>query len=154
MRRDGGLTMLRAARDSVMLCCHRERRDNDGQFPDAAAEQQQADEKQQVVGTDQDVILPQAERVDDGQDTLAGAGEVLEAGLVVVENRLRERSVLVDVDEGLVRWIVWKEGSRYRNRARRVIDGESNLQLERLPLRENLRSGPGGARRSAVNQNL
>ena len=56
MSRAGGLTMLSAASDSVMLCATVNEVTMTRELPDRAAEQQQADEEQQVVGTDQDVV--------------------------------------------------------------------------------------------------
>ena len=53
--RAGALTMLSAASDSVMLCATVNDVTMHDELPDRAAEQQQADEEQQVIGADQDV---------------------------------------------------------------------------------------------------
>ena len=56
MRRAGGVTMFSAASDSVMLCATVNAVTTSSELPDRAAEQQQADEEQQVIGADQDVM--------------------------------------------------------------------------------------------------
>ena len=120
MIRAGGLTMFSAASDSVMLCATVNAVTIDRELPERAAEQQQADQEQQVVGADQDVMdAGRHELADDRQRALARAGEVLERGAAAVENRLRQRLAFVDVQERLMLRIVGKHHRVDLQRARR-----------------------------------
>ena len=79
MMRAGGLTMFSAASDSVMLCATVNAVTTSDELPERSAEQQQADEEQQVVRADQDVVdARRQERLNDGEGALPRAGEVLE----------------------------------------------------------------------------
>ena len=56
MMRAGGLTRLSAASDSVMLCATVNAVTISSELAERAAEQQQPDQEQQMVGADQDVV--------------------------------------------------------------------------------------------------
>ncbi len=63
--------MFSAASDSVMLCATVNAVTTSDQLPERSAEQQQPDQKQQVVGADQDVVHARRhEPLDDGEDAL------------------------------------------------------------------------------------
>ena len=109
MMRAGGLTMLSAASDSVMLCATVNAVTMTASWRTDAAEQQQADEEQQVVRADQDVVdAGRQELAHDGERALPRAGEVLEPRAAAVENRLRQRVAFVDVQERLMLRVVRK----------------------------------------------
>jgi len=100
MIRAGGLTMLSAASDSVMLWATVNAVTNRRKPAHRAAEQQQADEKEQMVGTDENVMDPGREEfAHDGERPLPRAGEVLEPRAAPVENRLGQRVALVDIQK-------------------------------------------------------
>ena len=83
------------------------------ELADRAAEQQQADQEQQMVRADQDVVnAGRQELPDDGERALTRAGEVLERRTAAVENRLRQRVAFVDVQERLMLRIVRKHRPR------------------------------------------
>ena len=95
MMRAGGVTMLSAASDSVMLCATVNAVTMTASCRIDAAEQQQADEEQQVIRADQDVVdAGRHEPADDGERALPRAGEVLEPCAAAVEDRLRQRARL------------------------------------------------------------
>ena len=80
MMRAGGVTMFSAASDSVMLCAIVNAVTMTREPADAAAEQQQSDQEQQVIRADQDVMhAGRHEPPDDGERALRRAGVVLEA---------------------------------------------------------------------------
>ena len=128
-----------------------ERRHDERQPPDRAAEQQQPDEKQQMVRADQDVMdARRHEPADDRKDALPGAREVFEARLAAIEDGLRERVALVDVDESLVNRIVRKERCGDGDRSRGAIEAEPDAQPHRLPIREDFRRRPVGRQHASV----
>ena len=124
-----------------------ERGDDQRQPPDRAAEQQQSDQEQQMVGPDQDVV--DAGRHETCWTTARTpwrrAGEIFEPRLAAIEDRLRQRIALVDVDECLVDRIVGKQRGGHGDRSRRAIDGESGAEPQRLAIRQNFRRRPGPA---------
>ena len=134
--------MLSAASDSVMLCATVNAVTIDRQLPDRAAEQQQADEKQQVVGADQNVVDAGRQNLrDDGERALPGAGEVLEPRAAAVENRLGQRVAFVDVEERLVLRIVRETSPRSIATVPGVAaDAIADVQPHRLPVRQRLRA--------------
>ena len=76
-----------------------------------AAEQQQADEEQDVIGSDEDVLdTRRHECAEHRAHALPRAGEVVEHGMPRVEDGLVPQGlVLVDVHEGLVAGVVREE---------------------------------------------
>ena len=78
-----------------MLCATVNAVTTSGESPDRPAEQQQPDEKQQMVRADQDVMdSGRHEPADDRENALPRAGEVFEARSAAIEDRLRERVAL------------------------------------------------------------
>ena len=77
----GGLTTPSAASDSVMLCANVNAGHDQQQPAERAAQQQQADQEEQMIGTDQDVMhAGRQELAHDRERALARAGEILERG--------------------------------------------------------------------------
>ena len=110
MMRAGGVTMLSAASDSVMLCAIVNAVTMTASCRMRSAEQQQPDQKQQVIRPDQDVVhAGRHEPADDGKGALRRPGVVLEPCAATVEDGLRERLALVHVEECLMVRIVRKE---------------------------------------------
>src|ERR1043166_1912613 len=83
---------------------HRERRDDDQQLTDRSAKQQQADEEQEVVWPDEDVMgTRRNELFDDRKYPLSRTGEIVDARMLRIDDHLRrQRLAFVDVDERLV----------------------------------------------------
>ena len=148
MSRAGGVTMLSAASDSVMLCATVNAVTMSASWRSDAAEQQQADEKQQVIRTDQDVV-------DAGRDELARRRRA-RPGACRRSTRTRVRppsriacvsaSPFVDVEERLVLRIVREQLQRVTvsapgRRRERVAD----LQPQRLPIGNDLDARPRAA---------
>ena len=80
MMRAGGLTMFRAASDSVMLCASVNEVTTMSSWRTVSAEQEQADQEQQMVRADQDVVnAGRNESADHRRHALTGAREVFEA---------------------------------------------------------------------------
>ena len=89
MIRAGGLTMLRAASERVRLWATVNDRHDQDELTGGAAEQEQADEEEQMVRPDDDV--PDAggqQPLHDGERALTRAREVLEPAASRVEDRL------------------------------------------------------------------
>src|SRR5207249_10377883 len=102
---------------------------------DGAAEKQQADEKQEMVGSDQNVVnARRKELLDDGDRALTRARKVLEAIVRAVENGLCERAAFVHVEKCLVRGIVREHPCGHLDGARRRVEREAQSQTERLSL--------------------
>ena len=114
--------------------------DDEEQTLERASQEKQADEEEQMVGTDEDVVgAHQHELLDDRKPSLSRAGEVLVLGLGVVEDSLRgERLALVDVQKRLVVLVVRKQGGRKRHHARPSDEVSVGGQPQRLPLGQTL----------------
>ena len=91
-------------------------------------------------------------RRDDRERALARAGEVLEVpGAAAVEDRLRQRAALVDVEKRLVLRIVRETSSAVTvDRAGAGRTARSGRQLQRLPIGDDLRRRPLRRQRDAV----
>ncbi len=86
----GGATMLSAARDSVMLWATVKAVTTSSSRLVESAEQEQPDEKQQVVRTYQDMVnAGRHELPHDRDHALTRAAEVFELTAAAAENRLR-----------------------------------------------------------------
>ena len=103
--------MFSAASDSVMLWPMVNAVTMRSSAIQRAAEQQQADEEQDVIRPDQDVVdARRDERAHDRQRALGGAGVVdVLVGAGVEDQLLAQLPVFVDVDEGLVHRIVGEQ---------------------------------------------
>ena len=138
-RRRDDVERRQRQRDAV---ADRERRHDQREPRQCAAEQQQADQEQDVVGADQDVLDPREhERLDDRPAALHAAGVIL--GVVRrVEDRLQlQRRVFVDVDERLVNRIV-REQRRRGCRCARPGSADRERRAAGSADREPLRSRP------------
>ena len=149
--RAGGVTTFSTASDSVMLWATVNAVTTNSSCPHAAPEQQQADEKQQVIGSDQDVVHARRdEPLEHRPDALPGAEEVLVLGLAAAEDGLRRQlGVLVDVEESLVIRVVGEQLGRHGHRADPVVERKPRLQSHGLPLAQDLRRRPAVQRERA-----
>ena len=136
-RRADDVQRLERERDAVR---DGERGHDHRELADRTAEQQQADEKQQVIGADQDVMdAGRKEFLDHRQRALPRAREVLEPRAAVVENRLR-----------LVLRVVRKHPRRDGDGARPLRERKADGKPQRLAVGEHVRREPLGCQRSAV----
>ena len=128
-----------------------ERRHDHRELADRAAEQQQADEEQQVIGADEDVVDSRGqELLDHRQRALPRAGEVLEARTSGVENRLRQRVAFVHVEEGLVHRIVRKHPGGHRDRSGALRERKAHGKPQRLAIAQDVGREPLRRQRTAV----
>src|SRR5882762_8889112 len=83
---------------------------------DRAAEQQQADQKKQMVGADQDVVDSGGQKLaDHSENALPGAREVFELRVVAVEDCLRRKcAAFVEIQERLMRVVVGEKRGSHR----------------------------------------
>ena len=128
-----------------------ERRHHERQLTDGPAQQEQADEEQQVVGSDQDVMHTRGdEALHDRPDALPAAGEILELDPARVEDGLRQRGAFVDVQERLMVRVVREHHRRHGDGSRRAVERVPEVQPDRLAIFHHLGVRPFRPQRAAV----
>jgi hypothetical protein len=130
----------------------REGADHQHQPAQRTAEQQQADQELEMVGSNQNVMNAGAgEPLSDRQHALLRPGEILHRAAVPVEHRLRaKRRSFVDIHEGLVERIVGKQARRDADDARRARQHAGEEEAERLSVGQRLPPRPRRRIRPAV----
>src|SRR5690348_14958846 len=105
-------------------------------MPDGTAEQQQADQKKQMIWTDQDMVDSLGHELTNHREhALPRAGEIFNFGVIAVENRLRrKRSVFVEIQKCLVCRVVGKERGVKLYRAWRARGCVVHAQPNGLPV--------------------
>src|SRR5215471_5534616 len=128
------------------------RRYHQQQSASRSAEQQQPNQKQDVVRTDQNVVdTLWHELLDDSHDSLTCAREVMGFGMRAVENPLRREGItFIDVHECLMNGIVRKHRRVDRYRADFGCAALAESQPDRLTLAQNLGHTPFGIQLRAV----
>ena len=131
----GGETMLSAASESVMLWPIVNAVTMRTSASQRAAEQQQADEEQDVIGPDEDVMRPRRDERLHHRNRALRRPEVVGARIRrgVEDHLLTEIRVLVDVDEGLMDRVVGKEVRVDRERARMLVGDAVRQPQGRAP---------------------
>ena len=125
-------------------------------MPDGPAEQEQPDEKEQMIGADQNVMdAGPHELADQRERALTGAGKVLESGTAAVENGLRpQRVAFIDIEERLMIRIVGEHVRTDRHRTWPAGQLIADLHPERLPIGEHVGRRPRRRQRHAVSGEL
>jgi hypothetical protein len=116
----GGVSRSSAAERQRQAVADRERRDDPQQRPRLRAEQQQADQEQDVIRPDQDVMHARRhERRRHRQRAAYGPRIIHALGRAAIEDALiPERAILIDVDERLMDPVVGEEQRPHGERAR------------------------------------
>ena len=148
--RAGGLKTPERGERQRHAVGERERRDDQREAADRAAEQQQPDQEQEMVGPDQDVMDAGGDEASCHRERAAGAipeKYSIDGPRGVEDDLLPQRAVLVDVDERLVLRVVGKE-PRVQAQCRGPVAGECERQSQRLLLRQHLERPPGDRQRT------
>ena len=135
----------------------RERADDQQQLPHRATEQQQPDEKQQMIRPDQNMVdAVRHEPGQNGQDSRRGTRVVVEPDASPVENRLgRDPVAFVEIDERLMHRVIGEHARGHADDPRRAVELDVRVEANRLALCERLGSGPRADReRPAVHAQL
>src|SRR5437588_12660090 len=128
-----------------------ERGDDDHELPEAAAQTQETDEKQNMLRADQNVLNARGkELAHHRQSALPSARKVRDLWMTVVEDRLRQRLSVINIHEGLVCRIVWEHPRDHCDGAWRGVQGVSHVHAQRLSLRQNFNLRPLRTRLTAL----
>src|SRR5262245_48968753 len=99
-----------------------------------------------MVRSDQNVMdSGWYELANDGHNSLSRAGEILGLGMPAIKNQLRRQFVVfIDVDEGLVVFVIREHKRRQGNHSGSGSDAVPNVKSNRLPFLKNLGFEPFG----------
>src|SRR5947209_3161476 len=114
---------------------------HDGQQPcQTSSEQQQTDDEENVIRPGEDVIdASRDELFHDGQRALPTTAKVIERRMIFIEDFLmRERTIFINVQEGLMLRVIGKERALNSEHARRCLRVKAQMQRQSLPVRQRL----------------